>query len=123
MPSIAIIGASAKRSKYGNKAVRAYQDAGWTVYPVNPHEEEIEGNQTFARVSAIPEVVDRVALYVPPVVGMRLIDEIARVRPREIFFNPGSESESLIARARELGLNPILACAIISIGKQPVDYT
>jgi hypothetical protein len=41
--SVAILGASADRSKYGNKAVRAYQQQGYTVFPINPKESEIEG--------------------------------------------------------------------------------
>ncbi|HPU96451.1 MAG TPA: CoA-binding protein, partial [Candidatus Hydrogenedentes bacterium] len=30
MPSIAIVGASPDRKKYGNKAVRAFLQGGWT---------------------------------------------------------------------------------------------
>jgi len=41
MKTIAIIGASADRGKFGNKAVRAFVRQGYTVYPVNPKETEI----------------------------------------------------------------------------------
>lgn len=34
--TIAIVGASADRAKFGNKAVRAYAEEGWEVWPVNP---------------------------------------------------------------------------------------
>ncbi len=43
VPSIAIIGASADRLKFGNKAVRAYQQRGCIVYPTHPAAAEIEG--------------------------------------------------------------------------------
>ena len=43
MPTVAILGASADRSKFGNKAVRAFLARGYTVYPVNPKGGEIEG--------------------------------------------------------------------------------
>ncbi|HEY0709407.1 MAG TPA: CoA-binding protein, partial [Polyangia bacterium] len=62
MPSVAIVGASSARHKYGNRAVRAYLRQGWTVFPVNPNEPSVEGIATFARVSDIPAHVDRVAL-------------------------------------------------------------
>ena len=41
--TVAIVGASADRRKFGNKAVRAYLRQGWKVYPVNPNRDEIEG--------------------------------------------------------------------------------
>ena len=93
MPSIAIVGASADRRKYGNKAVRAFLQGGWTVYPVNPGAAEIEG------LTAHQAVADK--------------------KPREFFLNPGSESPELIAAARALGLEPILACSIVNIGLRP----
>ena len=43
MATVAVIGASNAPHKYGNKAVRAYLRQGWTVYPVNPTEETVEG--------------------------------------------------------------------------------
>lgn len=119
MPTIAIVGASRNRSKYGNKAVRAHLRAGWTVYPVNPREEEVEGLKCYPSVLDIPEGVDRASLYVPPSVGIRLLEDIARKGVGELLVNPGADSPELLARARELGLNPIVACSIVAIGEQP----
>ena len=42
-PTVAILGASADRAKFGNKSVRAHAQAGYEVYPVNPSGGEIEG--------------------------------------------------------------------------------
>ncbi len=123
MPTVAIVGASQDRSKYGNKAVRAYHDAGWEVYPVNLHASDIEGIPAVAHLRDIAASIDRVALYLPPVVGVTVIEEIARAHPREVFFNPGSASDDLIAKAKSLGINPVQACAIVDIGKRPADYT
>src|SRR5215510_9358896 len=38
MKTVAIIGASNNRAKFGNKAVRAFVQQGCMVYPVNPNE-------------------------------------------------------------------------------------
>ena len=59
MPSIAVIGASGDRSKYGNKAVRAYLKRGWTVYPVNSRESVIEDQRAFRSILDVPSPVDR----------------------------------------------------------------
>jgi acyl-CoA synthetase (NDP forming) len=60
MPSVAVIGASADRRKYGNKAVRAYLRQGWTVYPVNSHEPTIEGLPAYRSMRDLPAAPDRV---------------------------------------------------------------
>lgn len=119
MPTVAVIGASNQRNKYGNKAVRAYQRQGWTVYPVNPTESTVEGLPAFATVEAIPGPVDRAALYVPPQVGVALLEGVARKGIRELFVNPGAESDELLATADRLGLEAIQACAIVDIGERP----
>src|SRR6201999_3690678 len=52
-PSVAVIGASLDRRKYGNKAVRAYVESGYTVFPVNPKETAIEGLKAYPKLDAI----------------------------------------------------------------------
>ncbi len=114
MPSIAVIGASNDRGKYGNRAVRAYQAQGWTVYPVNPREKTIEGLPAYASVGDLPGPVDRASLYVPPAVGIGLLDAIAARGAAELWVNPGSGSPELLARAEALGLQAVEACSIIA---------
>ena len=123
MPSIAIVGASADRRKYGNKAVRAFLQGGWTVYPVNPIGGEIEGVTVCSGIDKVPEPIDRVSMYVPPAVGLAMLSAIAAKKPREFFLNPGSDSPELIAAARALGLEPILACSIVNIGLRPEMFS
>lgn len=119
MPSVAVIGASRTPTKYGNRAVRAYLRQGWTVYPVNPSQEPVEGLRTYARIGDIPDAVDRATLYVPPELGLTLLPEIQAKGVRELFVNPGAESDALIAEAERLGLDPIVACSIRDIGERP----
>lgn len=121
MPSIAIVGASTDRSKFGNKAIRAYVKNGWTVYPLHPKESEIEGLKVFRTVKEIGSPLDRVTLYVSPKIGIGLLEEIASVKPAELFVNPGAESEELMTRAGQLGLRAIFGCAIIDVGENPAE--
>jgi uncharacterized protein len=114
---VAVIGASSDPRKFGNRAVRNFVRRGYEVLPVNPNETTIEGLRAWRSVADIPGPIDMVTFYVPPEIGVSLLDEVAAVRPGEVWFNPGSEDERLIARARELGLRPILACSIIGAGE------
>ncbi|HEX8297075.1 MAG TPA: CoA-binding protein [Chthoniobacteraceae bacterium] len=120
--SVAVIGASQDRRKYGNKAVRAYLESGYTVFPVNPSAASIEGLVTFPTVDAIPSPVDFVSLYVPPAVGLKLLPAIAEKQPRELWLNPGSESDELIEAAADLHLRSIVACSIVALGLSPSEF-
>ncbi|MBI5629987.1 MAG: CoA-binding protein [Elusimicrobia bacterium] len=119
MATVAVVGASKDRGKYGCKAVRAYLQKGYEVFPVNPRETDIEGLKVYRSVLDIPTELDRVTVYLPPVAGLKVIEEIARKGTKELYLNPGSESQELIDKARSLGLNPILACSIVEIGVSP----
>ncbi len=122
-PTVAVVGASADHSKFSNKAIRAYLDQGWDVFPVNPKGGTIEGLEVFKRVSDIPATVKRVTLYLPPKLGIDVLADIAAAEPEEFFVNPGAESDELVEAAKGLGLDPILACSIVELGVSPSNYS
>lgn len=114
--TVAIVGASRDRTKYGNLAVREHVARGDQVYPINPNAETVEGLRAYASIRDVPvEHIDRVALYVPASIGVSLLQEIADKRPDEVWVNPGSESEALLAEAARLGLPVIQACGLVNL--------
>ncbi|MBI4481549.1 MAG: CoA-binding protein [Acidobacteria bacterium] len=118
---VAVVGASSQRHKYGNKALRAYLQEGFEVYPVNPHQERVEELLSYPSILDIPVPLDMATFYVPPEVGIRLLDEVRQKGVPEVWLNPGSESPELLQRAEELGLKVIQACSILAIGVSPSD--
>jgi uncharacterized protein len=116
---VAVIGASNNPRKFGNRAVRAYREQGYTVVPINPHEREIEGLKVYASVLDVPGPIDMASFYVHPEVGEQIIGDVARKGIPEVWLNPGAESDELIARAEALQLRPIVACSITAIGQNP----
>ncbi len=120
--TIAIIGASTDRKKYGNKAVRAFRDGGWTVYPISANADEVEGIKAYKSITDVPTPIDRVSMYVPATVGKTLLDDIQAKNPSELFFNPGSEDAEILEEAKARGLNAINACSIVNIGLRPEMY-
>ena len=120
MPKVvAVIGASSNRRKFGNRALRAYRQQGYTAIPINPNEPEVEGLKTYASVLDVPGAIDMASFYVPPDVGERVIEDVAKKQIPEVWLNPGAESDALIARARALDIQPIVACSIVGIGENP----
>lgn len=118
---VAVIGASNDRKKFGNRALRAYQQQGYTVVPINPHEAEVEGLKAYGSILDVPGAVDMATFYVPPDVGEQVIADVARKGVPEVWFNPGAESDALIARARALSIQPIVACSIVALGQNPYN--
>ncbi len=117
---VMVIGASTDPRKYGNKAVRAYVEQGHDVLPINPNAEEVEGIKAYASVADAPGPVDRATVYLPPDVGFSVLDDLAaRGDVSELWLNPGAESPALVEKARQLGLEPIVACSIMALGRQP----
>jgi uncharacterized protein len=123
MKTVAIIGASADRSKFGNKAVRAFQERGYQVYPVNPNATEIEGLPAYRTISSLPVRPGMVSVYLPPAVLLiKVLPQIAAKGCDELWLNPGTESPAVIGEAERLGLNVIQACSIVAIGLSPSMY-
>lgn len=120
--TVAIIGASSDRHKFGNKALRAFEQQGYDVIPINPHETEVEGHKAFPSVLDVPGTIDLATVYVQPDVGVRVMEQLAEKGIPEVWLNPGADGHRVIARARELGLNIIQACSIIGIGESPGRY-
>jgi len=122
-PTVAIVGASRDRRKYGNKAVRAHLQQGFDVFPVNPHAAEIEGLTAFPDLASVPvKHLDRISVYLPPDMGLALLEEIQKRGAVQVWFNPGSDSPEVVARAEQLGLDIIRACSIVDVGARPADF-
>ncbi|MBI4887283.1 MAG: CoA-binding protein [Acidobacteria bacterium] len=119
MRTVAVVGASNDRQKFGNKALRAFQAEGYRVIPVNPGEPLVEGLRAYASVLDVPESIDIATVYVQPDVALRLLPEFERKQIPEIWINPGADSDEVLADAKRRKLNVIAACSIVAIGRDP----
>jgi len=119
MKSVAVIGASTDRSKFGNKAVRAFHECGCTVWPVNPKESVVGGLPAFTSIADVPARPQLVSVYLPPAVLLKVLPAIAVKGCDELWLNPGTESPEVLAEAERLGLNVIQACSIVGVGVSP----
>ena len=115
MKTVAVIGASNDRRKFGNKAVRGYAAEGYRVIPINPHETEIEGLRSYPSILDVPDDVDAVSFYVTPTVSLTVLDDVATRGIREVWLNPGTATPDVVQRARALGIEPIVACSLVAL--------
>ncbi|MEO5898414.1 MAG: CoA-binding protein [Vicinamibacterales bacterium] len=122
MKSVAVIGASRNRHKFGNKALRAFEHQGYRVIPIHPTESEVEGHRAYRSVLDVPGDIDIATVYVPAHAGVGVIEDLAKKGVSEVWLNPGADDHAVVDRARKLGLKVIQACSIISIGESPSRY-
>ena len=120
--TVAIIGASSNRTKFGNKALRAFEKQGFRVIAINPNESEVEGHKTYASVLDVPDPIDMATVYVPASVGVHVMDDLAKKGIPEVWLNPGADDDVVVARAKQLGLRTVIACSVLGIGDSPYKY-
>ena len=89
------------------------------MIPINPNEASVEGVSTYPSVTHVPDTIDMATVYVPPEIGITLLEGFERKQIAEIWINPGAESDELLAEARRRKLNVIEACSIVGIGRNP----
>lgn len=120
--TIAVVGASGNRDKFGNKAVRAYAAQGWTVYPINPNEEQIEGLRAYPTVLDVPGEIAEASFYLPPKWGMAAADAVIEKGIPVVYLNPGAESPELVEKLQAAGIEVIQACSIVAVGRSPGEF-
>lgn len=113
-----VVGASADRSKYGNRVLRCYQSHGLKAIPVNPQAQEIEGAKCVASVLELPAEVESISVITPPAVTERVVEQAAEKGIRNVWMQPGAESPRAVAICREHGINVIAdgSCILVVLG-------
>lgn len=90
--SVAIIGASAERSRIGGRPIWWMLEAGFkgAIYPVNPNRDEIQGLRAYSSVADLPEAPDAAIIALPaPHVADTLRQLGARGCKAAIVFSSG----------------------------------
>ena len=97
----AVIGVSRDPEKYGYKVYKDLKKAGYTVYPINPKAESIDGDKCYNSLRELPERPDVVDIVVPPKITERIIKECKELGIKRVWMQPGSESEEAISFCKE----------------------
>ena len=119
MSVVAIIGASNDRSRFSNKAVRAFLQKGHTVHPVNPREQTVEALKCHDSILDVPVRPDIISVYVRPERLLKLLPDIARRGCCELWLNPGTVSDEVLREAEMFGLKVTQLCSIVALGTSP----
>jgi predicted CoA-binding protein len=112
---VAVLGASPKPARYANQCIRLLKKHGYRITPVHPRFDEIEQLGVTHSLGAIADPVDTLTLYVGPKLLEPQAEDIARLRPGRVIFNPGTESRLVQDRLDEAGIAWLEACTLVML--------
>ena len=92
---IALVGASNDKSKFGNRIYRDLRSKGYNVVPINPKDENIEGDKAYTSIQMMEELPDIVNFVVPPPIAMKVAQNAVELGVKYLWFQPGSESNEI----------------------------
>lgn len=105
--SIAVLGVSSSKMKFGSMAYRALKEKGYKVYGINPSLESIDGDICYAGLSDLPQKVDAAFVAVKPDKVSSFVSEAARSGVKRVWFQQGGDYSVLAAQACEAGLEVV----------------
>ena len=103
----AVVEASRDPEKFGHKVYQTLKRYGYTVYPVNPNAEDIDGDEVYPTLDNVPEKIDCIVTVVPPEVTVGVARLAGRLHVPYLWMQPGSESQSAVLEAQEVGVMTI----------------
>ncbi len=113
--NVVVLGASPDAERYSNKAMHMLESYGHRVVPVSPVYTEIEGKPVLASVTAVTTPVDTLTLYLSPKRLLPIADDIVRLKPARVIFNPGTESPELQQKLDAAGITWLEACTLVML--------
>lgn len=102
--TIAVVGLSPKANRPSNQVARYLIEAGYTVIPVNPGQDEILGRACYPDLLAIPEQVDLVDIFRRPEDVGPVVDQAIAIKAKVVWMQSGIVNLEAAARAEAAGL-------------------
>jgi len=110
---IAVVGLSSKRYRPSHGVAEYMKHAGYRIIPVNPHETEVLGEKSYAKLEDIPEHIDIVDIFRRSEYVPELVDAAIRIGAKAIWMQEGVVHEAAAEKARAAGLEVIMDRCIL----------
>lgn len=107
-----VLGASSNPARYSYLAVQRLRTHNHPVVAIGKKIGQVA--DVDITKDHLPENdVDTVTLYLNPKNQLEYYDYILNLHPKRIIFNPGTENEELIQKAKENNIKPVIACTLV----------
>ena len=115
----AVVGDKAKQN-FPVLTYRGLKKLGKSVFPIDPSEEEIEGDHAYAALDAIPEKIDAVVLEVPKEDTKDWVAKVADAGIKDVWIHMGRETPEALSLAHDKGMNARTGtCAVMYVKPEP----
>ena len=102
--SFAVVGHAAKKN-FPILTYRGLKRLGKVVFPIDPSQEEIDGDRVYADLALLPEQVDAVVLEVPKEDTKDWVGKVADAGIKDVWIHMGRDTPEALALAAERGLD------------------
>ncbi|GAB4024688.1 MAG: CoA-binding protein [Bdellovibrio sp.] len=110
--NVAVLGASDNPERYSYKAYHLLEEHGHSVELVSPRYDIIEGKKVHKDLSTLQNI-DTLTMYVNPDISNKMKDQIIKLKPKRVIFNPGTENPELENTLNEMGIEVEEACTLV----------
>ncbi len=105
---LAVVGLSSKPHRPSYGVTRYMQLAGYHIIPVNPNEEKVLGEKSYARLEDVPVQVDVVNIFRRSEFVPAIVESAIAVGAWAVWMQEGVINEQAAERAREAGLQVVM---------------
>ncbi len=104
--TIAIVGLSPKENRPSNVVGRYLVAVGYTVYPINPGQDEVIGKKCYPVLGDLPFPVDIVNIFRKSEEVRPIVDEVLALPhlPKALWMQQGISNEEAAELARKKGI-------------------
>ena len=97
LESIALVGASDDKKHFSNAVLRALDEHGVRVTPVNPNEPTVAGRTCYPNVAAVPGTLDGVIVMVNHTTAVQIVKECIERGVTRVWLFKGLGRESAVS--------------------------
>ena len=121
--SFAVVGHAARKN-FPRLTYRGLKRLGKVVYPVDPSADEIEGDEAYADLEALPQKVDAVVLEVPKEETRDWVAKAAEAGIQDVWIHMQRDTPGALALAKEKGMDIRSGtCAVMYLEPGPTYHS
>ncbi len=116
---MAVAGASRNPKKFGGAVLKELKEKGFTLYPVNPNAEEIQGLKCFKSVLDLPDDVNHLFIVTPKLESLAVVNAAIQKKMKMIWIQQKSETTEAVKKIEDAGI-PLIHKKCILMFADPV---